>query len=328
MTNSPFSNRNNLLIVLGVFVLALIGVGFLVLAVFLLVRGPGSVASQSASQTLPAVVATQVVFVPTTTEIPPTDTLEPTVAPTPTTPPPAPSNTPVVTATAAVTSNVVTVVSPANVRSGPGLTYPVIAGLNTGQTAPVVGRDSSAQWFAISVDSAPGGTGWISALVASYDGTVSDLPVVQASAPPPPQATAVPPTNPPPPTSPPQPAGPTNTPVVGGANGIQTIKFDMHQTTGAPNQSMFFDFSVVNVSGSTISGYGILAAHTDQGVTADSWHAPLLPGKQLNWTDHINFPNTGTYQVYLGICYSSHDACKTGGAPWTRLSNSVTVTIQ
>ena len=53
-----------------------------------------------------------------------------------------------------------------------------------------------------------------------------------------------------------------------------------------------------------------------------------VSGVVLAWTDHINFPNTGTYQVYLGICYSSHDACKTGGAPWTRLSSSITVTIQ
>jgi hypothetical protein len=73
--------------------------------------------------------------------------------------------------------------------------------------------------------------------------------------------------------------------------------------------------------------YGILAAHTDQGVTADSWHDPLQPGKTFKWTDHINFPNPGVYNVYLGICYSGHDACKTGGAPWTRLSSNVSVTI-
>jgi len=48
----------------------------------------------------------------------------------------------------------------------------------------------------------------------------------------------------------------------------------------------------------------------------------------LTLDDHINFPAAGTYQVYLGICYASHDACKTGGAPWTRLSEKTTVTIQ
>ncbi len=326
MSNPPSSNRFTLLAMLGVFALALVGVGFLVLAVILLVRGPGGVALQAASPTR-STPATQIVFVPTTTLVPPTATLEPTVAATPTAPP-APTDTQAaatITPTQSV-SGTVTIAKPANVRSGPGLDYPIVAGLNVGQTAPVVGRDNSAQWFAISVDGAPQGTGWVSILVATYSGSMNDLPVIQSAAPPPATVVVVPPTDTSAPQAPPPPAA-TNTPNVQGANGIQTLLFQMHQTTGSPNQSMFFDFKVVNTSGSTIT-YGILAAHTDQGVTADSWHDPLLPGKELDWTDHINFPNTGTYQVYLGICYSSHDACKTGGAPWTRLSNSVTVTIQ
>jgi len=118
---------------------------------------------------------------------------------------------------------------------------------------------------------------------------------------------------------------PSFLPLVQNGTGIEA-SFRMHQTAGAVNQNMFFDFSVTNVTSSTIT-YGILAAHTDQGVTADSWHDPLLPGKTIKWTDHINFPNAGTYQVYLGICYSSHDACQTGGAPWMRLSDSVMVVI-
>jgi hypothetical protein len=113
---------------------------------------------------------------------------------------------------------------------------------------------------------------------------------------------------------------------VQGAGGIQTQLFQMHKTSGATNESMFFDFKVINTGGTAIT-YGILAAHTDVGVTADSWHDPLQPGKLLSWTDHINFPNPGTYQVYLGICYDSHDVCKTGGT-WVRLSNSIAVTIQ
>ncbi len=330
MTNAPSSNRITLMAVLGVFALALIGVGFLVLAVFLLVRGPGGGASPAASATQLA-AATQVVLVPTTTQSPPTATIPPTVAATPTTPPATATPTasgPTATATANA-AQVVKAIAPANVRSGPGTTYPIVGGMNTGDTAPVVGRDSSAQWFAISFAGAAQGTAWVSNLVASYDGSINDLPVIQAAAPPPPQATAVPPTEAPPVNVPPTAApAATNTPSVGGANGIQTLLFQMHTTTGSPNQSLFFDFKVVNTTSSTISGYGLLAAHTDQGVTAASWNAPLEPGKVLSWTDHINFPNTGTYQVYLGICYSSVSTCKTAGSAWTRLSNSVTVTIQ
>lgn len=318
MTNTPSSNRYSVMAVLGVFVLALIGVGFLVLAVALLVKGTGGTAS-SANPTHAAIVATQVVLIPTTTQSPPTATTPPTQASTATAPPA--SDTPAASATSALA---VKITRPANVRTGPGLTYPPVGGLNTGDTAPVIGRDSSAQWFAISFANAPKGTGWVSALVATFDGTINNLPVIEAAAPPPPQATAVPPTNAPPADT--QPAAATNTPVVQGAGGIQTLLFQMHKTTGAPNESIFFDFKVVNNTANVIT-YGLLAAHTDVGVTAASWSAPLQPGKVLSWTDHINFPSAGSYQVYLGICYDSLDTCKHGGT-WVRLSNSTTVTIQ
>jgi Bacterial SH3 domain len=322
MTNSPAPtppapNRYNLLAVLGVFGLAVIGVALLVVAVVLLVRGPGTTSTASASPTRFAIVSTQVVLIPTTTQSPPTATAVPTEAPSATVP--APSATPPVTPTAAL---VIKIVKPANVRTGPGLSYPTIGGINTGGTAPLLGRDSSAQWFAISYDAAPKGTGWVSALVATFDGSINDLPVVQAAAAPPPQATAVPPTNPPGATAPP---AATSTPNVSGANGIQAT-FSMEKTSGAVNESMWFDFTVKNTTSSAIT-YGILAAHTDAGFTADSWHEPLQPGQTLPWKDHINFSAPGTYQVYLGICYQDHDTCKTGGT-WVKLSNSTAVTIQ
>jgi hypothetical protein len=322
MTNSPTPtppapNRYNLLAVLGVFGLAVIGVALLVLAVVLLVRGGGTNSPGVASPTRLAIVSTQVVLIPTTTQSPPTATAVPTEAPSATVP--APSATAPVTPTAAL---VIKIVKPANVRTGPGLNYPTIGGINTGGTAPLLGRDSSAQWFAISYDAAPKGTGWVSALVATFDGSINDLPVVQAAAAPPPQSTAVPPTNPPGLTAPP---AATSTPNVSGANGIQAT-FSMEKTSGAVNESMWFDFTVKNTTSSVIT-YGILAAHTDAGFTADSWHEPLQPGQTLPWKDHINFSAPGTYQVYLGICYQGHDTCKTGGT-WVKLSNSTAVTIQ
>src|SRR5258708_5972076 len=59
MTNPPppppaAPNRFNLLAVLGVFVLAVIGVGFLVLGVVLLTRGPGLTAGAAPSPAPPA----------------------------------------------------------------------------------------------------------------------------------------------------------------------------------------------------------------------------------------------------------------------------------
>ena len=100
----------------------------------------------------------------------------------------------------------------------------------------------------------------------------------------------------------------------------------MEKTSGAVNESMWFDFKVTNTTNSVIT-YGILAAHTDAGVTADSWHEPLQPGKSWTGRTISTFPTPGTYQVYLGICYQGHDTCKAGGT-WVKLSNSTAVTIQ
>jgi len=247
-----------------------------------------------------------------TATLPATQTNTPRPGPT-SAPTSAASRTPTRTATSSV--NVVNIKTQSNIRTGPSTAYPVITRLTAAQTAPVIGRDGAGHWFAITFAGAPEGVAWVSTLAASYAGDLNALPVIQPAGPPPtPVATQTPSV---PPTA-------TGVPNIGG---IQTLLFKMRKTSGTLNESLFFDFQVLNITASSIN-YGILAAHTDQGVTADSWHEPLLPGKVLTWDDHINFPAAGTYQVYLGICYASHDACKTGGAPWTRLSASTTVTIQ
>jgi hypothetical protein len=102
----------------------------------------------------------------------------------------------------------------------------------------------------------------------------------------------------------------------------------VRNTTVAKGQDIWFEFQVVNTAPADVQ-FAVLAAHTDVGFTAQSWtNETLAPGQTLTWRDHINIGAPGTYQVYLGICFSSKDACLTGGAPWERLSNSITVTIQ
>ena len=230
----------------------------------------------------------------------------------------APSATGSSTAAATLSGNVLRLNTQANVRSGPDTDYPILTRLPAGTTAAVFGRDGAGEWFKISVPTISQGAGWVSGDLVTYGGNISNLPILEA----PPLVTRTPaPGN----TT----AAPTATsvPNVGSANGLLTLQFSLRQTSGAVGDNIWFDFKVLNTTNTSINNYGILAAHTDQGVTADSWHAPLLPGQTLTWDDHINFPIAGTYQVYLGICYASHDACKTGGAAWTRLSPSTTVTI-
>jgi hypothetical protein len=319
-TSSP--NRFSLLAIVGLFLLAVIGVGLLVLAVFSLTRPSASAGPPTAT-----LAATSIVSIPTTTPLPPTDpptlTPEPTTAPPPSeTPAPEQSPTPEVQA-------VVRIVAPANVRSGPGLSYAVLGGLNTGDQVPVVGRDAASQWFAIGYDLGPNGVGWLSNQVAAFDGDLQSLPVMEANEPPPPAATNPPPapgatnTNP-------APAAPTNTspPPVSGARGIVANSFSIENTTAAAGADVWFNFEVRNSTQNGVA-YGALAAHTDVGFTAQSWtNETLAAGQTLTWRDHINIGTPGTYQVYLGICFDSKDACLNGSAPWERLSSSVTVTIQ
>jgi hypothetical protein len=91
---------------------------------------------------------------------------------------------------------------------------------------------------------------------------------------------------------------------------------------------VWFNFEVKNTSNSAVA-YGVLAAHTDVGVTAQSWtNETLDAGETLTWRDHLEFSAPGTYQLYLGICFSDRNTCLASGASWDRLSNYVTITIQ
>ena len=227
----------------------------------------------------------------------------------------------------------INIILPANVRSGPGTNYPILGGLNTGETPTVVGRDSSSTWFAIASDlpGSTGGVAWVSSLVSTFDGDAASLAVIEAGAAPAPAAatstTGAPapgPTN----TSG-APAAPTNTspPPVSGAQGLVANYFHVNKTTVAAGELIWFQFQVVNTSASTVS-FGMLAAHTDVGFTAKSWNEALVAGRTLTHEDHIIITTPGTYQLYLGVCFKDSTTCTTGAQTWDRLSNYVTITVQ
>jgi hypothetical protein len=321
MSTPPSPARFPLIAILGIAALALVGLVLLALAIVNIARAPNN--TLAATATIPT---TQIVSIPTTTPQPPTNTPAPTEPPTEI--PSATLDVPTATATPAP---LLTITRPANVRTGPGLDFPIVAGINTGETVPAIGRDSTGEWFAISFAGGTNGVGWISALVATLDGLVNDLPIIESGPPPPtaPPGSTQPPaaTNPPLNTAVP----PTNTPAVSGARGIISAPdapFRVENTTVAAGGDIWFNFKVINTTSADIS-YGVLAAHTDQGFTAQSWTNEVLKaGASLTWRDHLNIGTAGTYQVYLGICFAGKDACLTGGAAWDRLSPSVTVTVQ
>lgn len=310
-----------MLAIVGMFALALAGVGLLALALVSLLSEPAPSTPPTVTSAAAGTAATQVVAVPTTTPAPPTATPEPTEPPTEPPPTEAPTSAPSEPQT-------INIILPANVRSGPGTNYPALGGLNTGTTVTVVGRDGSGTWFAIASDlpGATDGVAWVSNLVATFDGDVNSLPVMQASAPPPPAG----------PTSTTAPAGPSATPApptatapppISGANGIVANYFRVPKTTVAAGELIWFQFQVVNTSSNTVA-FGMLAAHTDVGYTAKSWNEALTAGRTLTHEDHIEITSPGTYQLYLGICFNSSQACTTGAQAWERLSNYVTITVQ
>ena len=62
-------------------------------------------------------------------------------------------------AATAVPSNALSITADANVRTGPGLNYPVIGGLLAGSSAELIGRDAGAQWYVINYGGGRGGGG-------------------------------------------------------------------------------------------------------------------------------------------------------------------------
>lgn len=231
----------------------------------------------------------------------------------------SPSPTPAATA---LPSLELRISQPANVRSGPGLNYPLVGGLPAGAVVPLRGCDVSRTWFVIEYPVASGGDGWVSNLVAEYAGNVGELTVI--AAPPPPPPTAIPSDTPLPPTSPPP---PSPAPAVYMSRGIRGDAFWVENPSAAVNQDIWFNFKVTNTLDSAVS-YSVLAAHCDGGPNAKSWTNEKLNAHQtLEWRDHINIGAPGTYRLYLGICYGGKDACLANAAPWDRLSPDVTVTV-
>ena len=165
--------------VIGVFALALVGIGLLVFGLFAVLRAtnPAQVAAATHTATAGG-LPTQVAAIPTTTLAPPTNTPEPTATPSqPPRPPPrrrtprAPvrpvwAETLTPPTTSAGDTSVVTIVTRANVRGGPGTNYEVIGNIAEGDTVPVLGVSAGGGWYAIDFGGAITGRAWVSGQVA------------------------------------------------------------------------------------------------------------------------------------------------------------------
>ena len=132
-------------------------------------------------------------------------------------------------------TGVVTGAQALNIRTGPGTAFPVIGVARNGDVGEIVGRSADGNWWVVSVPSAPGGVGWVSASFVTAT-NADDVPVVESPPPPPtPTPRPVPPT--PVPTPTPQPlATPTS-----------EIAFWADRTTIDQGQCATINWSVQNV---------------------------------------------------------------------------------
>ena len=284
-------------------------------------------------------IATQVVTIPTVTPPPPaTDTPEPTATDEPTETP-EPTETAEAEATATEEEETgLTVDVGANVRSGPGVAYPVVANLAAGDTAAVLGKDSSGTWFAIETGSTSNGQGWIAGLVSTYNGDLASLPIIPA--PPPP---AVPPTTRPPTAAPSGGGGP-----VSGTHGLtgRLTLCNAGKTTYASNERICFIESIRNGTAAPVS-YGILGVQASSlsgggGQFQTSWSADLAQGGVLwidpncegptdrcngPWEDGMRIATPGTYRLVLSVCFSPFGQCLGTDGDWETLSQPIVVQV-
>ena len=132
-----------------------------------------------------------------------------------------------------------------NIRSGPGVAFPVIGVARNGDEGEIVGRSADGRWWAVSLPAAPGGIGWASAdfVLAT---NAENVPVIEAPPPPPPTPTPVrPPTATPAP--PPPPAATPVPPPPPAATPSAEISFWADRTSIQQGQCATLNWSVQNV---------------------------------------------------------------------------------
>ena len=165
--------------IVGIAVLALIGLALLIYALSNVFANPAPAASATPADLGPTATATAVIVLPTTTAPPPTAAPSATTAVVDT---PAVTDTPAGAATATTTTqgDLFVLVVAANVRAAPSADSELLGTIDGGSSADVIGRNEAGDWLAISFN---GVTGWVSTQVASYLGDASTLPVMTSNAP-------------------------------------------------------------------------------------------------------------------------------------------------
>jgi hypothetical protein len=94
----------------------------------------------------------------------------------------------------------------ANLRSGPGQAYPLVGKLTAGESAGIIARNASGDWWQLAWNGAS--SAWVAGTTVKVQGPIDTVAVAKNVPPPPAPPTAAPPAAPPPTKAPPTPAGP------------------------------------------------------------------------------------------------------------------------
>jgi hypothetical protein len=77
-----------------------------------------------------------------------------------------------------------------NVRTGPGMAYPIIGELSLGDSVEIVGKNAAGDWLQIAYPVGGESQGWIAAAYTDLAGSLAAVPEASAPPPPPPTPTA------------------------------------------------------------------------------------------------------------------------------------------
>ena len=229
---------------------------------------------QPAGGAIPGVQTVVVIIVTATPPPPatgtPTSPPPPTSKPGPSPTPGPPTATPTITPTPLPPVIVEVTVDQANVRQGPGPTYPIVTRLDIGTQITVIGRNGAGDWWKVCCVN--GADVWIAASVTRVEGPVWTVPEV---------------TN-----IPPAPAAATNTPTPAAPTPTPTYAWPF-RVEGAPEANTlgqdYFRVDAVIYNGATpLWGYKLRIRKLS---TGQSW---VSVGSESYWTWTVTaWPNDG-----------------------------------
>ena len=188
----------------------------------------------------------------------------------------------------------------ANVRTGSDVSYTKVGYLDPGAEATVIGQHDG--WWQIDYNGTPA---WVYGEIVTAENTDGVPDAMPPASPTPPPATDVPDT--PTPAATGTPAPPTATPGPPTFSGLVANGFWLNdQGPFSTGEQIWFNMDITCIAGSDVE-YNILGAWVEEtGFHKPSWTNEVLkPGQHFLKDDHLEIGSSGTYHLWLRICFKN-----------------------